>query len=159
MQTHPYTNYVDQTKAFDTMSREGLWEIMRKFGCPEYFAHVVCQPHDGVMVRVTDNGAISEAFTVTNGTNQGCALPPTTLSLMFSAMLMDACRNGRPGIRIECKTDGHLLKSRRRRTPTRLSTNTFHDRLFADNCALNSTTEEDMQRARISSPPAAPTLD
>ena len=26
--------FVDLTKAFDTVSREGLWKIMAKFGCP-----------------------------------------------------------------------------------------------------------------------------
>ena len=28
-----YTTFVDLTKAFDTVSREGLWKIMGKFGC------------------------------------------------------------------------------------------------------------------------------
>jgi hypothetical protein len=29
-----YTTFVDLTKAFDTVCREGLWKIMSKFGCP-----------------------------------------------------------------------------------------------------------------------------
>ncbi|VDL97816.1 unnamed protein product [Schistocephalus solidus] len=49
------------------------------------------------MARVTDNGAASEGFAVTNGVKQGCILAPTLLSLIFSAMLMDAYRNERPG--------------------------------------------------------------
>jgi len=31
-----YTTFVDLTKAFDTVSREGLWMIMAKFGCPAH---------------------------------------------------------------------------------------------------------------------------
>nr|VZI39777.1 unnamed protein product [Spirometra erinaceieuropaei] len=61
---------------------------------------MVRQLHDGMMARVTDNGAVSEAFAVTNGVKQGCVLAPTLFSLMFSAMLMDAYRDERPGIRI-----------------------------------------------------------
>ncbi|BHF66326.1 hypothetical protein SprV_0200934200 [Sparganum proliferum] len=96
MRTHLYSAFVDLTKAFDTVNREGLWKIMQKFGCPERFIQMVRQLHDGMMARVTDNGAVSEAFAVTNGVKQGCVLAPTLFSLMFSAMLMDAYRDERP---------------------------------------------------------------
>ena len=36
-----YMTFVDLTKAFDTVSREGLWKIMAKFGCPAKFIAVV----------------------------------------------------------------------------------------------------------------------
>ncbi|BHF80950.1 hypothetical protein SprV_0702407900 [Sparganum proliferum] len=90
MRTHLYSTFVDLTKAFDTVNREELWKIMQKFSCPERFVVMVRQLHDGMMARVTDNGAVSEALAVTNGVKQGRALAPTLFSLMFSAMLMDA---------------------------------------------------------------------
>ncbi|BHF85614.1 hypothetical protein SprV_1002878300 [Sparganum proliferum] len=46
MRTHLYSTFVDLTKAFDTVNREGLWKIMQKFGCPERFIEMVCQLHD-----------------------------------------------------------------------------------------------------------------
>nr|VZI19936.1 unnamed protein product [Spirometra erinaceieuropaei] len=70
MRPHLYSTFVDLTKAFDTVNREGLWKIMQKFGCPERFTQMVRQLHDGMMARVTDNGAVSEAFAVTNGVKQ-----------------------------------------------------------------------------------------
>nr|VZI39374.1 unnamed protein product [Spirometra erinaceieuropaei] len=85
MRTHLYSTFVDLTKAFDTVNREGLWKIMQKFGCPERFTQMVRQLHDGMMARVTDNGAVSEAFAVTNGVKQGCALAPTLFSLITTA--------------------------------------------------------------------------
>ncbi|BHF62709.1 hypothetical protein SprV_0200569500 [Sparganum proliferum] len=100
-----------------------------------------------MMARVTDNGAVSEAFALTNGVKQGCVLAPTLFSLMFSAMLMDAYRDERPGIRIAYRTDCHLLNQRRTRFQSRVSTTTFHELLFADDCALNTTSEADMQRS------------
>ena len=36
-----YMTFVDLTKAFDTVSREGLWKIMYKFGCPERLMKIV----------------------------------------------------------------------------------------------------------------------
>nr|VZI32221.1 unnamed protein product [Spirometra erinaceieuropaei] len=147
MRTHLYSTFVDLTKAFDTGNREGLWKIMQKFGCPERFTQMVRQLHDGMMARVTDNGAVSEAFAVTNGVKQGCVLAPTLFSLMFSAMLMDAYRDERPGIRIAYRTDGRLLNQRRMNFQSRVSTATVHELLFADDCALNTTSEAEMQRS------------
>ncbi|BHF60444.1 hypothetical protein SprV_0100340900 [Sparganum proliferum] len=147
MRTHLYSTLVDLTKAFDTVNREGLWKIMQKFGCPEQFIQMVRQLHDGMMAQVTDNGAVSEAFAVTNGMKQGCVLAPTLFSLLFSAMLMDAYRDERPGIRIAFRTDSHLLNRRRMNFQSRVSTTTVHELLFADDCALNATSEEDLRRS------------
>nr|VZI46856.1 unnamed protein product [Spirometra erinaceieuropaei] len=64
---------------------------------------------------------------------------------MLSAMLMDAYRDEHPGIRIAYRTDSHLLNQRRMLFQSRVSTTTVHDLLFTDDCALNTTSEEDMQ--------------
>nr|VZI45041.1 unnamed protein product [Spirometra erinaceieuropaei] len=66
---------------------------------------------------------------------------------MFSAMLMDAYLDERPRIRIAYRTDGHLLNQRRMHFKSRVSTTTVHELLFADDCALNTTSEEEMQRS------------
>ncbi|VDM00260.1 unnamed protein product [Schistocephalus solidus] len=147
MRTHLSTTFVDLTKAFETLNRDGLWKVMPKVGCPERFMHMVRQLHEGMTARDTDNGTVSEAFAVTNGVKQGCVLAPTLFSLMFSAMLMDAYRNEQPGIRIAYRTDRHLLNSRCMQAPTRVFTTTVYDLLFADDCALNTVTEEDIQRS------------
>nr|VZI48317.1 unnamed protein product [Spirometra erinaceieuropaei] len=108
---------------------------------------MVRQLHDGMIARVTDNGAVTEAFAVTNGVKQASVLAPTLFSLMFFAMLMDAYRDERPGIRIAYRTEGHLLNQRRTHFQSRMSITTVHELLFADDCALNTTSEEEMQRS------------
>ncbi|BHF82586.1 hypothetical protein SprV_0802572500 [Sparganum proliferum] len=62
-------------------------------------------------------------------------------------MLMDAYRDECPGIRIAYRTDGHLLNQRRMHFQSCVSTTTVHELLFADDCALNTTSEEEMQRS------------
>ncbi|BHF60422.1 hypothetical protein SprV_0100338700 [Sparganum proliferum] len=69
--------------------------------------------HDGMMARVPNNGTVSEAFAVTDGVKQDCVLVPTHFSLMFSAMLVDAYHDERPGTRIAHRTDGQLTNRRR----------------------------------------------
>nr|VZI19298.1 unnamed protein product [Spirometra erinaceieuropaei] len=100
-----------------------------------------------MMARVTDNGAVSEAFAVTNGVRQGCVLVPTLFSFMFSVMLIDAYLDERPAIRIVYRTDGQLLNHRWMHFKSRVSTTTLHEFLFADDRTLNATSEEDMQRS------------
>nr|VZI25810.1 unnamed protein product [Spirometra erinaceieuropaei] len=66
---------------------------------------------------------------------------------MFSAMLMDAYRDEGPGICIAYRTDGHLLNQRRMHFQSCVSTTTVHELLFADDCVLNTTSEEETQRS------------
>ncbi|BHF58240.1 hypothetical protein SprV_0100119100 [Sparganum proliferum] len=138
------TPLLDLTKAFGTVKREGLRIIVQRSGCPERFPHMVRQLHNGMTARVTDNGAINEAFAVTNGVKQGCILAPALFALMFSSMLMEAYGDGHPGERIVYRNDDHLLNSRSMPTRTRISTTTVHDLLFADDCGLSTATEVDM---------------
>ncbi|BHF81153.1 hypothetical protein SprV_0702428300 [Sparganum proliferum] len=67
---------------------------------------------------------------------------------MSLPMLMDAYRDECSlGIRIAYRTDGQLLNRRRMHFQLRVSTTTVHELLFADGCALNTTSGEDMQRS------------
>ena len=59
-----YSTFIDLTKAFDTVSRQGLWKIMEKFGCPNIFINMFREFHDGMQARVQDNGTYSELFYV-----------------------------------------------------------------------------------------------
>ena len=43
--------FADLTKAFDTVSRDGLWKTKEKFGCPSKFITTVRQFHEGIMVK------------------------------------------------------------------------------------------------------------
>ena len=141
-----YITFVDLTKAFDTVSREGLWKIMRKFGCPPKFITIVRQFHDGMMAKVTENGDESIAFPVTNGVKQGFVLAPTLFSMVFSAMLTDAFCGCMEGIPIRYRTDRGLFNQQRMHAISRVSETVIRDLLFADDCALNAETESKMQR-------------
>ena len=84
-----YMIIVGLNKAYDTVSREGYWKIVATFGCPTVIA-MVRQIHDGMLARVQNDGEFSDPFPVTNEVKQGCVLPSTLFSMMFSAMLTDA---------------------------------------------------------------------
>ena len=54
-----YMTFVDLTKAFDTVSRKGLWKIMANFGCPAKFIAMVRQFHDGMLAKAQNDGEFS----------------------------------------------------------------------------------------------------
>ena len=47
-----YMTCVDLTKALDPVSRDGLWKIMAKFGCPPRYIAMVWQFYDGMKALV-----------------------------------------------------------------------------------------------------------
>nr|VZI45570.1 unnamed protein product [Spirometra erinaceieuropaei] len=100
---------------------------------------MVCQLQDGVMARVTEDGAVSKVFAMTNEVEYGCFLAPNLLSLMLSVILMDAYRDKHPGICIIYRTDGHLL-DRRGCTSSGVSINLFA--AAYENFGLTSNTEK-----------------
>ena len=100
-----YTNFVDLAKAFDTVCRKRLWEIMTKFGCSAKFITMIRQFHDGMQASVQDDEVYSEPFPVTSGVKQCCVLVPTLFSMMFSAMLTGAFRFVDIKVELRFRTD------------------------------------------------------
>ena len=53
---------------------------------PAWFIAVVRLFHDSMLARVEKDGDYAKPFPETNGVKQGCVLPPTTFSMLISAM-------------------------------------------------------------------------
>lgn len=140
-----YILFVDLTKAFDTVSREGLWAILAKLGCPPKFVKIVQSFHDGMMARIVENGDVSDPFPVSNGVKQGCVMAPTLFSLMFASMLFSALSKSDAGITIRYRCDGRLFDLRRLKAKTKVLEALVRDFLFADDCALAALNEPDLQ--------------
>lgn len=62
-----YIIFMDLIKIFDTVSREGFWNIMFKFGCRNKFIVIICQFFEGMIVCVFDGGELIDFFVVING--------------------------------------------------------------------------------------------
>ena len=139
--------FVDLTKAFDTVSREGLWKIMTKFGCPAKFIAMVRQFHDGIFARVQNNGEFSDPFLVTNGVKQGCVLASTLFSMMFSAT--DAFQDGDNGIPFRYHFDGKLFNLKTLQAKSKVQTEVLDEFHFVDDMAQGAPTEEDAKRIWI----------
>lgn len=127
------------------MSREYLWEIVTKFGCPEHFIKMIRLFHDDMMARVLNDEEASRDFPARNGIKQGYVLAPILFNMMFSAIVADDCAAKNPDVPIKYRTEEQLFDLRRLKTVTKVKETVIRDLLFAVYCALNLTTESDTQ--------------
>lgn len=72
-------------------------------------------------------------------------LAPVLFGLMFTALLTDAFSENDPGIDIRYRKDGGVFNLQRLRAKTKVHIESPRDFLFADNFALNASTEADIQ--------------
>ena len=140
-----YAVFIDLTKAFDTVSREALWKILLKIGCPPKFVKVLRQLHDGMQARVSADGEFSDAFPITNGVKQGCVVAPILFVIFFAQMLKEALSSTEEGIRVRFRTDGGIFNLRRLEAKTKVSDQLVRELLFADDCGLFAHTEQGLQ--------------
>ena len=141
-----YIVFVDLTKAFDTVGRTGLWQLLRKYGCPEKFTTMVESLHTGMMANVSAGGDTSESFAVTNGVKQGCVLAPTLFSIFLSAMLEEAFRDMKDGVYIQSRQGADLFNVAHFKAKTKSTLILIRELLFADDSALLAHSAEEIQR-------------
>ena len=141
-----YMVFVDLTKAFDTVNREALWQVLKKLGIPENMLNVIISFHQGMKANVVSDGMTSEPFNVTNGTKQGCVMGPVLFALFFSVMLEYAFADIDSGVKFQFRTTGGLFNHQRFKAKSRLRARIIWDLLFADDAALVATSFEEAQQ-------------
>ena len=80
--------FIDLAKAYDSVDRVLLWEILARFGVPPRMIKVIRMSHDGMRARVQlDDGDFSAWFNVCQGLRQGCVLSPLLFNIFFAAVI------------------------------------------------------------------------
>ena len=80
--------FIDLQKAYDSVDRTLLWQVLARFGTPPQMIEVIPQFHDGMRACVrSDDGRCSEWFEVAQGLLQGCVLSPLLFNVFFPAIL------------------------------------------------------------------------
>ena len=74
-----FVAFIDLTKAFDLVSRDGLFKILPGIGCPPRLLSIIRSFHDDMKGTVVFDGSISDTFDIKSGVKQGCVLAPTLL--------------------------------------------------------------------------------
>lgn len=78
-----YVVFIDLTKAFDLVNREGLFRILPKIGCPPKLQSLIESFHSNMEGTVQFNGSTSVPFNICSGVKQGCVLASTLFGIFF----------------------------------------------------------------------------
>ena len=141
-----YIAFIDLTKAFDLVSRKGLFQLLEKIGCPPQLLSITASFHGDMKGTVSYDGEASEPFPMQSGVKQGCVLAPTLFGIFFSLLLNFAFGQSTEGVHLHTRSDGKLFNLKRLRAKTKIRKVLIREMLFADDAALSSHTEEDLQR-------------
>ena len=128
------------------MSRDGLFKILAKIGCPPTLLSIVKSFHDNIKGTVLYDHATSDPFNILSGVKQGCVLAPTLFGIFFATLLKHAFGKSTEGIYLPTRSDGNLFKLSRLRAKTRVHEKYVRDLLFADDAAITTHTQEELQR-------------
>ena len=121
-----YINFIDFEKAFDSIHRGSLWEIMRQYGIPSKLINIVKLMYTDSMCAVLDDGEETEWFKVKTGVKQGCVMSGFLFLLVIDWVMRETTRNNNTGIRWQMMSK-------------------LEDLDFADDIALLSSTHSQMQ--------------
>ena len=121
--------FIHLTKAFDTVNRDLLWRVLRKFGCPPHFFSILREFHAGTSARVVQGREMSKNFAVNTGVKQGCVLVPVIFNLFLVAVTFVFRHNisAADGVRIKYRLDGSLFSIRRLQAVTKVTNDTIFD--------------------------------
>ena len=142
-----YVTFINLTMAFDTVSRKGLWLIMKHLGCPPKFLSMIIQLYENQHDQVVLNSDLSKPFPIVNGVKQGWVLAPTLFNILFSKMLKQAIEDldDEDAVYIRYRFGGSLFNLRRLQAYTKTCEQLVQDLLFADDAALVVFTKKALQ--------------
>ena len=139
-----YIAFIDLTKAFDLVSRDGLFKVPPKIGCPPKLQSMIESFHTDTKGTVQFNGSFSEPFKIRSGVKQGCVLAPMLFGTFFGLLLKHVLNTTTEGIYFRTRSDDRLFNLARLRPNTKLRKDLIRDMLFADDAAVATHTQEEL---------------
>ena len=95
-----YVCFVDFKKAFDTINRSMLWNVLRKAGVGGKMLKSLQSMYKIVKSCVRCPKSLTDFFDCPRGVRQGCVLSPTLFSFFINELALDVAKNGLYGVQL-----------------------------------------------------------
>ena len=93
-----YANFIDFTKAFDSVNRPTLWRILGHYGIPDKLVSIIKMLNSDYSARVICGKDLTEDFAIRTGVKQGCVLSPLLFSFCIDWLMKRVTMNVKRGI-------------------------------------------------------------
>ena len=144
-----YKAYIDLTKAYDTVDRDLLWEVLSRQGVPPRLLALIRQFHVGAQAAVRIDGALSRQFELRRGLKQGSILSPLLfnvfLGTIIKALRTQFAQDPDAGIALKVNSLGRRLIPSDIRDENSIL-RYLYEILYADDCQIIGSTPEGLQR-------------
>ena len=140
-----YIAFIDLTKAFDLVSRDGLFKVLHNISCPPRLHSLIESFHSNMKGTVQFNGNLSEPFDMHSGVKQGCVLTQNLFGIFCALLLRHAFGTAQEGIYLQTRSDGSLFNLAHLKARTKVCKALIRDMLFADDAAVMTHTQRELQ--------------
>lgn len=137
--------FVDISKAFDSVNRAALFEILYKLNCPPNLLEVLKSLHTQTYATAKIEGEISKPFELQSGVRQGCVIAPLLFITYMQTIMNQIKRLTNVRVKLEVRDDTNMFCKRSFGAKTKIKERSILDLLFADDCALVANTAEELQ--------------
>lgn len=137
--------FFDLKKAYDTVNRQALWQLLTKYGVPDKVVNLLKALYNNMKATVEFQGERTEQFEVNNGLRQGCVISCALFNLFFDQVMSEARQGYEGDISLKLAELGHeqaLIGGNRRRLSRLLEISTLE---FADDVVAMALTKEKLQ--------------
>ena len=90
--------FIDFEKAFDSVDREAMWQILQHYGVPGKIINIIQCLYSDFACQVIHDGSLTEPFQVRTGVRQGCLPSPILFLVVLDWVTRRAYGTGRTGI-------------------------------------------------------------
>ena len=133
--------YIAFKKAFDIVSRDGLFQILSKTGCP-----LKLQSKDRILPHKHESDSVP--FDISTSVKQCCVLAPTLFGIFVTLRLRHAFGTASERICLRTRSDGGLFSLGRLGTNTQVREARIRDMMYANAAAVTTHTQQEEQAPR-----------
>ena len=138
--------FVDLVKAFDSVPRETLYRVLKKFGIPPKMKRIIVNLHSDLIVKI-QSGDSDVEIASTGGVKQGCTMAPV-LFLIYMQAAIEVINPQADCRKLQYKTrEDHLFAGRTLRTRKDVKCFEVSSSLFADDGPSSSNLERICRKA------------